>query len=824
MKTLVIVESPSKIKSVGKYLGSDYVVSASVGHIRDLPKKNADAVDIPNGFVPRYEVSAGKERVIRDLVALARSSSNILLATDEDREGEAIAWHVVEELKKSLKSALPPVKRITFNEITQTAITEAISRPRDIDQNLRQAQEARRVLDRLMGYDLSGIIWKKVRYGLSAGRVQSPALRILMEREREIRAFIPQWYGLITAHCCNLPLPLGEGRGEGSQTLIPIPLSCTTEFKEKDLWQVITDKAETHTWRIDAIEVSSQQRQARAPFTTSTLQQTASSRLGFSPKRTMLAAQKLYEQGHITYMRTDSTNLSKGAQTQMIAWIEQNIGKQYAKWNVYASKSKNAQEAHEAIRPTTPSTRTAGNTHDEQALYELIWKRALSSQMIPASVERTSIESHVPHEGKSYIFSLTGQKILEPGWMRVDTTARSEDVELPAVSIGDILQLDRVEPIEKYTTPPNRYSEAGLIKELEKRGIGRPSTYASTIETLVDREYVTRENRTLKPTDTGDVVSSFLEEHFAEYINDTFTAGMEEELDEIANGDKKYVDVLSHWYWPLHTAVENKDAELGKATSLGAADSKYTCPTCGSSMEIKLGRNGKFLSCSTYPDCMGMLALDGTAMAADTPIGTDPATGLPVFVLSGRFGAYVQLGTVTEKEIKTTLKNGKEKIKIEKILPRRASLPAKMAPESVTLETALHLLILPRELGTHPTTGNPIIANIGKFGPYVGEGRNFRSLRGDDDPYTITLERATELLNTPKALPRGVTEMRELGINPKTKKMVTVYADKKGIFKKMGLRRIYLDTTKPIGDLVLEDVITGGAPTPPKPKRTTKKK
>jgi DNA topoisomerase-1 len=793
MSTLVIVESPSKIKSVGKYLGPGYVVSASVGHIRDLPKNSKTAIDIEAGFVPSYEISPGKERVIRELASLARKSKHILLATDQDREGEAIAWHVAEELRSSLRGALPPIQRITFNEITADAIAEAIRHPRDIDQNLRQAQEARRVLDRLMGYDLSGLIWKKVRYGLSAGRVQSPALRIIMEREREIRAFIPEWYGLITAHTRH--------------TTFEIPLSCTTEFKDKTLWHTITTKAETHTWKIDAIEVSTQQRQARAPFTTSSLQQTASSRLGFSPKRTMMAAQKLYEQGHITYMRTDSTNLSKSAQTQMIAWVEKNVGKQYAKWNVYASKSKNAQEAHEAIRPTDPNKKSAGTTHDEQTLYELIWKRAVSSQMIAATVERTSIESYITHDSVQYTFSMTGQKILEPGWMRVDTNARSEDVELPNVLVGDILKLQSIEPIEKYTTPPNRYSEAGLIKELEKRGIGRPSTFASTIETLVDREYVSREGRTLKPTDTGDVVSSFLEEHFAEYIGDTFTAQMEEELDDIANGDKEYANVLSHWYWPLHNEVAKKDSELGKATSLGEADSKYTCPTCGSGMEIKLGRGGKFLSCNRYPDCNGALAIDGTAIREDEPIGIDPESNLPVYVLSGRFGPYVQLGSVIEKDVVTVLKNGKEKIKKEKINPKRASIPKGVKPEDVTLQLALHYLILPRTLGTHPDTGNDVITNTGQFGPYVGEGRNFRSLKGADDPYTITIERALELLNTPKALPKGVTEARELGINPKTKKPVIVYADKKGIFKKFGLRRIYIDTTKPISELVLEDAI-----------------
>lgn len=788
--TLVIVESPSKTKSVGKYLGSGYTVAASVGHIRDLPKSNKFAIDIDAGFVPHYEISPTKDRVVRELVSLAKKSDHILLATDEDREGEAIAWHIAEILHDKLGLNTPPMERITYNEITREAITQAIQHPRPIDQNLRQAQEARRVLDRLMGYDLSGLIWKKVRYGLSAGRVQSPALRIIMEREREIRAFIPQWYGVITAHTHTKQYQ--------------IPLTCTTEFSNKTLWEQVVEACPRHTWRIDAIAKSIQNRAARAPFTTSTLQQTASTRLGFSPSRTMRAAQKLYEAGHITYMRTDSTNLSKGVQGELVGWVEKNIGKQYAQWNVYTSKSKNAQEAHEAIRPTHTSVRTAGNTPDEHTLYELIWTRTIASQMIAARVERTSIESNLTHNNETYTFVLSGQQILEAGWMRINTDARGEETELPSVAVGDILNFERVDAIEKHTTPPNRYSEAGLVKELERRGIGRPSTYASTIETLVEREYVTREGRTLKPTDTGDVVSTFLEEHFYSYINDAFTAEMEAELDDIAAGSKEYTTVLSHWYWPLHNAVTAKDATLGKATSLGAADEKFVCPVCGSSMEIKLGRGGKFLSCNRYPECTGALAIDGTPIRENEPLGIDPASQLPVYLLSGKFGPYVQLGTVTEQDVITTLKNGKQKIKKEKINPRRASLPAKMKPESVTIDIALKLLSLPRVLGNND--GTDVIANIGRFGPYVGKGTEFRSLKTPDDPYTITYERAMELINTPKALPRGVTDVRDLGIHPKTKKKLTIYKDKKGIFRKIGLRRIYLDITKPFEEIELGDI------------------
>lgn len=766
---------------------------ASVGHIRDLPKQNKNAIDIDHDFTPMYEVSLGKHRVVDDLIAAAKKSDEILLAPDPDREGEAIAWHIAEVLTTGMTKKSTPIKRITFNEITESAVQKAVKNPREIDQNLRKAQEARRVLDRLMGYDLSGLIWKKVRYGLSAGRVQSPALRILMEREREIRAFIPEWYGLLHA--------------DTHHSRDAIRLSCTTEFSDKEIWSDVAIAGRSHTWTVSAVKVSSAERLPKPPFTTSTLQQAASSRLGFSPRRTMQAAQKLYEQGHISYMRTDSTNLSSQAQADILSYITNEVGNKYVAKRSYATKSKNAQEAHEAIRPTSCKKTSAGLNPDEYSLYQMIWSRAIASQMIAAEIEKTSIQSVLPCGGTEYIFSANGHRIIEAGWMRIDTAARGEDVELPQVTSGDVLKLDELVSEEKYTTPPNRYSEAGLIKELEKRGIGRPSTYASTIETLVERNYVERVGRTLTPTDTGDVVSSFLEQHFGEYISDSFTADMETELDEIAEGTKEYAKVLSHWYWPLHTAVEKKDQELAKATDLGDADVQHICPDCGSPMKIKLGRGGKFLSCSRYPDCNGALTLDGTAIREQTPIGIDPTSGLPIYVLSGKFGPYVQLGSVIEREVKTTLKNGKEKIKIEKENPKRASLAPKMKPEDVTLETALHLLALPRDLGTDPESGKPVIANTGRFGPYVGREREFRSLKGADDPYTVTLERALELINTPKALPRGTSAMREVGVNPKTKKMISIYQDKKGVFKKIGLRRVYLQTTKPFDDITLEDAV-----------------
>ncbi|MFZ2555806.1 MAG: type I DNA topoisomerase, partial [Minisyncoccia bacterium] len=525
---LVIVESPAKAKTIEKYLGKGFTVRASVGHIRDLPKSNKDAVDIEGGFVPRYLVVKEKEAVIAQLHEAAKKADEVILATDPDREGEAIAWHLAQAMK------LKKPKRIVFHEITEKAVQEALAHPRAIDAELVKAQEARRVLDRLFGYDLSGLIWKKVRYGLSAGRVQSPALRIIMEREREIRAFIPEKFWVLSA----------DLKTNDKQQFT---VTCAEEPRDEKEAKRIFDAAKSGTWKVEKVEESEQSRSPRAPFTTSTLQQVASTRLGFSPSRTMRAAQKLYEGGFITYMRTDSTNLSKDAVTEMIGVIEKEFGKQYAESRVYKTKSKSAQEAHEAIRPTNAAKLTAGTVDDQKELYTLIRARTLASQMTDAKVLRTKITTNVSEE-KIPPFSANGSRVVFDGWLKADPGARGEDVELPKVAGGDSLALIEAHTDEKETQPPPRYSEAGLVKELEKRGIGRPSTYASTIRTLETRMYVEKQGRTLIPTHTGDVVSSFIEEHFAEYISDTFTAEMEDELDEIANGKREYSKTLKDFY------------------------------------------------------------------------------------------------------------------------------------------------------------------------------------------------------------------------------------------------------------------------------------
>ena len=602
---LLIVESPSKAKTIEKYLDGAFTVRASVGHIRDLPKSNKDAIDIPSGFVPRYEISKGKEKVVHDLKELGEKATAIMLATDPDREGEAISWHL-KELLDADKKIKAPIKRVTFHEITKEAVEEALKNPRDIDQNLVKAQEARRVLDRLVGYDLSGIIWKKVRYGLSAGRVQSPALRIIMEREREIRAFVPEQYWVL------------EGLFETNKKN-KIALSCVEEPRDKKIVDKILDLGNKEKWFVKDLKTSEQKRQPRAPFTTSTLQQTASTRLGFSPSRTMQVAQKLYEAGHITYMRTDSTNLSIVAQNQIITLVEKKYGKEYAEKHIYKAKSKNAQEAHEAIRPTHIDQTHAGINEEQKKLYALIWERVVSSQMSDAKLLKTKITANIKSDGVPD-FTANGSRVLFPGWLICDTGARGEDVELPKVTEGEELKLIELNSIEKATEPPNRYTEAGLVKELEARDIGRPSTYASIMKTIEDRGYVRKEGKTLFPTDTGDVVSSFLENNFAKYISDTFTAEMEDELDEISNGKRDYVKTLKDFYTPFQKDLKEND-KIAKTNNMGEAPIDMLCPICKSSMIVKLARGGKFYSCSRYPDCSGARTIDGNELEGPKETG-----------------------------------------------------------------------------------------------------------------------------------------------------------------------------------------------------------
>ncbi len=715
---LVIVESPAKAKTIEKYLGKGFSVRASVGHIRDLPKSNKDAVDIEGGFKANYQIVAAKQHIIDGLQSDAKKADEVILATDPDREGEAIAWHLAETI------GLKKPKRIVFNEITERAVQEALAHPRKIDEELVRAQEARRVLDRLFGYDLSGLIWKKVRYGLSAGRVQSPALRIIMEKEREIRAFVPEAYWVLEA----------DLKTKNDQTFTA---TCAEEPKSEKDANTMLETARAGAWLVKAVEESEQQRQPRPPFTTSTLQQAASTRLGFSPANTMRIAQKLYEAGHITYMRTDSPNLALEAQTALGVVVKKEFGDAYLEARQYKTKSKSAQEAHEAVRPTNPGKSSAGATDDQKKLYALIRARALASQMGPAKIMRTKLVANIKGDTIPD-FAANGSRILFEGWLKADPDARGEEVELPKVVQGEPLALLEARSEGKETQPPGRYSEAGLVRELEKRGIGRPSTYASIIKTLEDRGYAGKEGRTLIPTATGDVVSTFIEENFGEYISDTFTSEMENELDEIAEGTRKYEKTLKDFYGPFHKAVKAKD-KIAKITGMGDAPGEFSCPLCGGPMEYKLSRNGRFMSCKKFPECMGARKETGEVMEKKDAksIGAYPPTGDPIYVLEGRFGPFVQVGESPKGRGKT------------KVKPRRASVPKEKNPDEVTLEEALVYLSLPRELGAHPDTAKMISASIGRFGPYIVHDTDFRSLK-TDDVYKIELPRALEILSEPK--------------------------------------------------------------------------
>ena len=618
---LLIVESPSKAKTIEKYLEGSYTVRASIGHIRDLPKSNKKAIDIGGGFIPHYEISPGKEKVVAELKSLSNKAEEVLLATDPDREGEAIAWHIKEAI------GLKNPKRVCFYEITKDAIKEAIQNPRDIDENLRKAQEARRVLDRLVGYDLSGLIWKKVRYGLSAGRVQSPALRIIMEREREIRAFNPEQFWVIEADT-------------ETKERTKITFGCDKEPRDIKEVEKILDTAKKEPWSVKSVTETEAKRSPKAPFTTSTLQQTASTRLGYAPSKTMMVAQRLYEAGLITYMRTDSTNLSVTALDQIGNLVNKKYGADYAKRNVYVTKSKNAQEAHEAIRPTDVNKEMAGANDEQAHLYRLIWQRTVASQMTDAKILRTKITAIVNNEIPT--FSINGSRMLFDGWLKADPDARGEDVELPKVKEGDALNLQDIRSQEKFTEPPGRYTEAGLIKELEKRGIGRPSTYASIMKTIETRGYVEKQNKTLFPTDTGEVVSDFLENNFAEYISDTFTADMEDKLDDISNGKREYEKTLKDFYGPFLKDVKAKD-KIEKITNLGEADPKHICPKCGGPMVIKLSKTGKFLSCKNFPDCVGARKITGEELEGPKETGEIcPECGVGKLVeRDGRFGRFI---------------------------------------------------------------------------------------------------------------------------------------------------------------------------------------
>lgn len=828
-KYLVIVESPTKAKTIRKFLPSNYIVEASMGHIRDLPQSASDipaalkkeewaklGVNVDEDFEPLYIVPKDKKKIITDLKSKMKDCAMIYLATDEDREGESISWHLLELLKPKV-----PVKRMVFHEITKTAIQKALKDTREVDEKLVRAQETRRILDRLYGYTLSPLIWKKIAYGLSAGRVQSTGLKMIVERERERMRFKKSVYWDIkaTVHPEKDKKALFDaklfsikgGRVAGGKDFDGLTgkliddkkVVLLDEKKSKDLAKNI-EKAE---WKVTSVEEKTFNSKPAIPFITSTLQMEANRKLGMSSKDTMRTAQRLYEEGLITYMRTDSPNLSQEAINAAREMVQKLYGKEYLNPEVrqYAAKQKGAQEAHEAIRPAgsefTHPDKT-GMSGRELQLYELIWKRTMATQMKEA--EKASMTIKI--EAGDAEFSASGTRILFPGFLRVyvegsdDPEAALEDKEviLPVLKKGDVIKAATITPDQHETKPPARFTEASIVQSLEKEGVGRPSTYASIIGTILDRGYVRKEGSALIPTFTGMAVIQLLENHFEHLVDYSFTSEMEESLDKIAYGEEDYLKYLTKFYKGkagLAKKVEEQDKKIKPEESRTIHIMKDGVP-----MDIKVGRFGPYVVQgegkggkdevhASIPEDIAPSDLDPEQIKellknqanGPTPIGTDPKTKEKIYCLVGRYGAYFQLGEVTEENPK----------------PKRASLPKGKDPKTATLDDAIQALSLPRELGLHPETKKPILANNGRFGPYVMHDGNFRSLKKEDDLFTIDLKRGLELLNEEKgASRRGGKVLKDFGLVAKLKKKAQVLDGKYGPYIKVGTKNITLPEDK----------------------------
>jgi DNA topoisomerase-1 len=803
---LLIVESPSKAKTLKKYLGKDYEILASYGHVRDLVPKTG-AVDTEDNFRMKYEVIDRNSKHVDAIAKAVKNADTILLATDPDREGEAIAWHLSEILKgkRALKDKI--VKRVVFYEITEGAVKDAVKNPREISMELVNAQQARRALDYLVGFNLSPLLWKKIRRGLSAGRVQSPALRLIVEREIEIENFKTREYWSIHFDSEKAGTPftakLTHFKGEKLDQF-----SVGDAARNEEITTFLSKNAKGVA-RVTDIEKKRKLRSPAPPFTTSTLQQEAVRKLGFSTDRAMKVAQSLYEgvslgkavTGLITYMRTDSVNLSKEAVSEIRGYITKNYGTDYLPKTpvAYKSSAKNAQEAHEGIRPTsvarTPESVAPFLNDEQRKLYEMIWKRALSSQMTPARFDTVAVDFAVGGPGNT--FRATGQTMVFPGFFAVyhedqDDVVEEEDKRLPPLEKGDSVPLVKLYGDQHFTQPPPRYSEASLVKALEQYGIGRPSTYASIISTLTNREYVVLEKKRFQPTDVGRVVNKFLTEHFAHWVDYEFTAKLEDELDDISNGKEQWIPVLERFWKDFSAQIGEKESVSRKDVTQEVLEEQ--CPKCSAHpLTIRLGRRGRFIGCSGFPECDYTRNLDGSGDSSEGPakrdIGVDPKTNLPIQLLQGPYGWYFQLG---EPE-------GDKK-------PKRVSLPKNVAPEAADLAIALKMLALPRDLGPHPETGKKVIANIGRFGPYVNHDGQFKSIPKDESVFGIELERAVALLKEPKAA-GGRGALRVLGKHPEDGQSVSLYAGRYGPYVKHGKVNATLPDKDAIATVTLDEAL-----------------
>ncbi|CAN5232183.1 type I DNA topoisomerase [soil metagenome] len=807
---LVVVESPTKARTIRNFLPDGYRVAASMGHVRDLPDSAADipasvkgeewarlGVNVAADFEPLYVVPGSKKKVVSELRSLLKDADELVLATDEDREGESIGWHLVEVLKPKV-----PVSRIVFHEITPEAIREALRAPRKVDDRLVRAQETRRILDRLVGYTVSPLLWKKIAAGLSAGRVQSVAVRLIVERERERRAFHSGSYW-------DLKARLAKAGSDFEAQLVELAekrLATGKDFDEstgglkagrdvllldEERARELAERLRGVAWEVRDTEAKPSVRRPAPPFTTSTLQQEANRKLRLSSRQTMRIAQRLYEEGWITYMRTDSVHLSQQAIDAARKRVKERYGADYLspKPRQFTTKSKGAQEAHEAIRPAGTEMRTAeeiGLGGREAALYDLIWKRTVASQMAEARQTHLSVLI----AAADALFRASGKRIDFPGFFRAyvegsdDPDAALEDREapLPPLKAGDGVELRDLEALGHETQPPARYTEATLVKTLESEGIGRPSTYASIIGTIEDRGYVERAGNQLVPTFTAFAVTGLLEDNFPSLVDTRFTARMEEQLDEIAEGQAEWLPYLRDFF----SGPEGIEARVRRGEESIDPRAASTLVLANLPATVRIGRFGPFVEAERDGERVTASIPDGVAPAdlsadeveallrqkSEGPerLGTHPESGEPVYVLTGRFGPYVQLGEATD----------------EKPKPRRASLPKGMAPEEATLELAVRLLSLPRELGVHPDSGKAVEAGIGRFGPFVVHGGDFRSLTADDDVYAVGLERALELLAQPKRRRRGAEPLRTVGDHPADGDPILLFEGRYGPYVKHG--------------------------------------
>ncbi|MHA6299209.1 type I DNA topoisomerase [Devosia sp. CAU 1758] len=752
---VVVVESPAKAKTINKYLGKDYEVLASFGHIRDLPAKDG-SVRPDEDFAMSWEVDTAAKKRVADIASALKSADGLILATDPDREGEAISWHILDVLraKKALKKDVP-VQRVVFNAITKDAVTAAMANPRDIDMPLVDAYLARRALDYLVGFTLSPILWRKLPGSRSAGRVQSVALRLVSDRESEIERFRADEYWSVEAK-------LNEGGKSFLARLFAVDGKKTDklDIKTGEDAGVLKNLIEGGQFNVSNVEKKPTKRNPYAPFTTSSLQQDASSRLGLSPNRTMQIAQRLYEDGLITYMRTDAVQMAPEGIAMARSVIGKYFGEDYLpeKARIYQTKAKNAQEAHEAVRPTDMFKRpeSLNLDADQSKLYGLIWRRTLASQMKSAEIDRTSVDIAVNVPGRAVTLRATGSVVTFPGFLTLygveakgdEDEADEDGRELPPLAVGDKPKLEKVEIEQHFTQPPARYTEASLIKKMEELGIGRPSTYAATLTTLKDRDYVRLEGKALHPEDRGRIVTSFLESFFSRYVEYGFTAGLEEQLDQVSAGELDY-KVLLRDFWKDFTVATEEIKDLRVSEVLDALNDMLAdhifpakedgsdprrCPTCGTgTLSLKLGKFGAFIGCSNYPECKHTMQLSDAASgqsseasAGDGVLGTDPESGEEVHLKSGRFGPYVQLG------------EGKE--------PKRSSLPKGWEAASLTLEKALQLLSLPREVGLHPETGVMISAGLGRYGPFLLHDGKYANLPDVEEVFTVGLNRAVDLI------------------------------------------------------------------------------